>query len=151
MQSLYVVGGEQKDQLESQDEWHIHRAGKIAWIDPSQRAAECLVEYQSPAAYCPDRDPSFLLKSSTLFNNRLYTCSSTEVLIFDAVSFKLLQRISHACFNDLHHVNVAPNGWLFVANTGLDSVVEMYPDGTIRRHWSVLTWHRCLATVFARH
>lgn len=146
MQPLYVVGGEQKDDLNSQDEWHVHRAGTVARIDPQRGEARTLFEYQSPPELCPDQDPSFLFKASTLHGDRFYTCTSTEVLIYSFPDMELLQRITHPCFNDLHHINISPDGLLYVANTGLDSVVEMAPDGEITRHWSVLdglkVWER---------
>lgn len=146
MRPIYLVGGEQKLDLKHHDEWHMHRAGKIVRLDPESKSAELLVEYQSPRELCPDDDPSFLFKSSTLRDGKFFTCSSTEVLVYDFPSMKLQQRISHPCFNDLHHVNVGPDGKLYVANTGLDMAIEMAADGEILRQWSVLedqdVWHR---------
>ena len=147
MRPVYLVGGEQKQNPQSDDEWHRHRAGKILRLDPATKTVETLVEYQSPPDVCPDEDPSFLFKASEIHGDRLLTCSSTEVLIYDFPSMELRQQISHPCFNDLHHVCIGPNGNYFVANTGLDMTVELSStDGEIVRQWSVLegkdVWHR---------
>ncbi len=115
-------------------------------IATGPRTAETLVEYRSPAEFCPDDDPSFLLKASTFHHGQLVTCSSTEVLIYDFPSMSLVRRISHPCFNDIHHVNVGPDGRMYVANTGLDMAVELSPEGAILRQWCVLedkdVWYR---------
>lgn len=146
MQQLLIAGGVQKDNLQSPDEWHMHRAGIVLRLDVAARSTETLLEYTSPPEFCPDHDPSFLLKASTLHDGRLFTCSSTEVLVFELPSMRLERRISHPCFNDLHHVNVGPDGRLYVANTGLDMTVELSPEGEILRQWCVLegqdVWHR---------
>lgn len=141
MDTIYVMGGDQKDDLQNQDEWHIHRAGILARIDLRSKTATKLVEYSSPPDCCPVDDPSFLFKAATFHNGRLYACTSTEVLIYDFPALTLERRISHPCFNDIHHVTVADDGRLYVANTGLDSVVEMAADGAILRHWSVAPDH----------
>lgn len=146
MEPLYLIGGEQKDDLTGRDEWHRHRAGVVIRLDPNSQTAERILEYQSPPEVCPDADPSFLLKSGTLWHDTLFACSATEVLIYDFPSMQLRQRISHPCFNDLHHVTPGPEGKLYVASTGLDQVVEMSADGDILRQWCVLedkdVWHR---------
>ena len=146
MQPLYLVGGEQKDDLTGRDEWHRHRVGVIIRLDPETRTASRVLEYQSPAEFCPDDDPSFLLKAATLHEDTMFACSATEVLVYDFPSMQLRQRISHPCFNDLHHVTSGLGGKLYVASTGLDQVVEMTADGDITRQWCVLedkdVWHR---------
>ena len=146
MRQLLIVGGVQKDDLQSPDEWHIHRSGIVLRLNVETQTAETILDYQSPPEFCPAEDPSFLLKASTFHNGQLYTCSSTEVLIYDFPSMQLDRRISHPCFNDVHHVNVAADGRIYVANTGLDMTVEMSPSGEILRQWCVLngqeTWHR---------
>ena len=146
MRQLLIVGGVQKDNLQSPDEWHIHRAGIVLRLDVTERSAETILEYQSPPEFCADDDPSFLLKASTFHDGQLYTCSSTEVLVYDFPSMQLDRRITHPCFNDLHHVNVGPDGRMYVASTGLDMTVELSPAGEILRQWCVLegkhVWHR---------
>ena len=146
MRQLLIVGGVQKDNLQSPDEWHIHRAGVVLRLDVTQQSAETVLEYQSPPEFCADDDPSFLLKASTFHEGQLYTCSSTEILVYDFPSMQLDRRITHPCFNDVHHVNVGPDGRMYVANTGLDMTVELSPDGEILRQWCVLEdkdiWHR---------
>ncbi len=58
--------------------------------------------------------------------------------------------ISLPCFNDLHHVTVAPDGRLYVAVTGLDAVAELAPDGALLDLISVTgepVWNRFSKTV----
>jgi hypothetical protein len=53
--------------------------------------------------------------------------------------------VSLPCFNDLHHVAVAPDGRLYVAVTGLDAVAELAPDGVLLNLHSVTgkpVWER---------
>jgi hypothetical protein len=138
MDPLYIVGGEQKDNLKEHHEWHMHRAGSVLRLDPDTRSVEKVIEYQSPPDVCPEKDPSFLFKSSTLSRSSLYTCTSTEVLVYDFPSMSLRQQISHPCFNDLHHVNVDDHGAMYVANTGLDQVVKLAASGDVEHIWSVL-------------
>jgi hypothetical protein len=84
-------------------------------------------------------------KSAFLADDQLYTCTSTEVLIYEVRTFRLRKHISLPCFNDLHHVFPTREGTLVVAVTGLDMVVELTPEGELVREWSVLgedPWQR---------
>jgi hypothetical protein len=78
-------------------------------------------------------------------DDRLYACTSTEVLIYQLPDFRLLQYISLPCFNDLHHVCPTKEGTLLVAVTGLDMVIELGTEGKLIREWSVISedpWQR---------
>jgi hypothetical protein len=68
----------------------------------------------------------------------MYTCTSTEVLIYQVPDFKQIGYLSHPCFNDLHHVTPASDGNLIVVSTGLEMVVKISPHGQILAEWSVL-------------
>ncbi|HID22656.1 MAG TPA: hypothetical protein EYP14_09680, partial [Planctomycetaceae bacterium] len=138
MQPVYVVGGAQKENAVQKEEWHSHAKGIVAWIDPDRDEYELRLEYVSPPDLIPDEDPNILFKAATFCGTRCYLCTSTEILEYSYPDLRFLRRISHPCFNDVHHVHVAPDGHLYVANTGLDMVVELDGDGTILREWNVV-------------
>src|SRR4051812_42437383 len=140
MQSLYVIGGQQRSPrpLFADDQhWYEYRQGLIVRVDVERGRVERLVEYASPPGTRAGDDP-ILFKSGTLQGDRLYACTQTEVLVYALPRFELLGCVSLPCFNDLHHVRPTPDGGLLVAVSGLDMVLEMTPDGRVLREWNVL-------------
>jgi hypothetical protein len=136
---FYVVGGRVKAGLKpSPEEWRYFAAGLIVSVNSETGALRSEVEYVSPPEVCPDDDPSIVFKTGTLIGNRLYVPTQTEVMIYDVPSFRPSGYASIACFNDVHHVRPGPDGTLIVANTGLDMVVEVAVDGTVRKEWSTI-------------
>ncbi len=118
-------------------------------IDPVTKGSRNCVEYDSPKETVPDELPAILFKSTTLRDNKLYACTSTEVMIYDLPSFRLATYISLPMFNDVHHVYPTLEGTLLVMVTGLDIVAEVSLDGKFLRHWDVMgedTWN-----IFSRH
>lgn len=136
---LYVVGGRQRKLLfKNEDEAHLYEAALILQIDPADGSARTCVEYQSPPEARAGETSSVLFKSGTLCGNKLYVCTSTEVLVFEIPSFKRMNYISLPCFNDLHHVTPSQDGNLLVANTGLEMVVKFDATGNLLAQWDVL-------------
>jgi len=150
MAKLLITGGRQRRTLfRKLEEWHASEKAVLIELDPSTNASRVCVEYISPASACPDELPAIVFKSASLWGNRLYTCTSTEVLVYRLPEFELVHYISLPCFNDLHHVCPTRRGTLLVAVTGLDMVVEVTTEGEITREWSVIDrdpWQR-----FSRH
>jgi len=139
MSLLYLLGGRQRKQLfKNEPEQSLYEAGLILRLDTSTETASLEVEYKSPSEACAGDESSLLFKSATLSGNNLYTCTSTEVLIFEVPTFKRISYISLPCFNDLHHVTLTREGHLLVANTGLDMVVRFTLDGEVLARWNVL-------------
>lgn len=138
MHHIYIVGGEQKQDATLKEEWHGYKRGIVLKVDLENQTATRCAEYETPAEFCPDEDPSILFKAGTLSDNQLYCCTQTEVLSYSYPDFELKQHITHPWFNDLHHVAIGPNGNLFVANTGLDMVLEMTAQGELVKEWSAL-------------
>jgi hypothetical protein len=59
--------------------------------------------------------------------------------------FERLAYVSLPRLNDVHHVRPMPSGNLLVANTGLDTVIEVTLEGDLVNEWNVLgeaTWER---------
>lgn len=139
MNSFYVTGGRlRRTVFRKLEEWQSCEEALVIELDPAQNTSRTCVEYVSPPDACPDVLPAFLFKSATIRENRLYACTSTEVLVYELPTFRILHYISLPCFNDLHHVSPSQRGTLLVAVTGLDMVVEITTDGSVVREWSVI-------------
>lgn len=138
MKEIYVIGGElRRSTFRKLEEWQSSQKGVIVQLNLQDRTSRLCVEYVSPAEACTAALPAVLFKSASLVGDELYTCTSTEVLIYQLPDFRLLQYISLPCFNDLHHVCPSPEGTLLVAVTGLDMVVELSAEGRMIREWSI--------------
>lgn len=139
MSKLYVTGGRQRSTVfRKLEEWQSYEQALLIELDTAKNQSRVCLEYISPPDACPDELPSILFKSASLYGNKLYTCTSTEILIYEVPTFRLLHYISLPCFNDLHHVCPTARGTLLVAVTGLDMVVEITVEGTLVREWGVL-------------
>jgi hypothetical protein len=146
MSCLYVLGGRQRNLLvKKQEEWTLHESALIVRLDTASGAVQTCFEYKSSSdARRPDYS-AYLFKSGTLVGDRLYTCTSTEILVFRVPSFEQLNYVSLPCFNDLHHVMPCRDGTLLVVSTGLDMVVRISPVGALIDVWNVLgepAWQR---------
>jgi hypothetical protein len=139
MASLYVLGARQRKLLLKKEwEWNLYEAALILQLDTESGAVRTCVEYKSPADARANGNSSIVFKSGTLIGDKLYACTSTEVLIFKLPEFRRIGYISLPCFNDLHHVTPASDGTLLAANTGLDMVVKFTPEGERLAEWNVL-------------
>jgi hypothetical protein len=144
--NLFVLGGRQRKRvLKLDEEWTLYEKAVILEVDTGCAQACVRAEYETPANARAEGDSSVLFKAGAVEGNKLYACTSTEVLIYDLPHFSLSNYISLPCFNDLHHVRPTKEGNLLVANTGLDMVIELAADGTVLREWSALgedPWQR---------
>ena len=136
---LYVLGARQRKLLlKNEDEPHLYESALVARVDTETGRLELCLEYESPPEARANQDSSNIFKCGTLIGDKLYACTSTEVLIFKVPSFERIGYVSLPCFNDLHHVTPTGDGNLLVANTGLDMVVKFNLQGNILEEWSVL-------------
>jgi hypothetical protein len=146
MSRLYISGGRQRRTVfRNLEEWQSSEQALLIELDPSTNKSRACIEYVSPPEACANELPAILFKAASLHANKLYACTSTEVLIYELPGFRLLHYVSLPCFNDLHHVCPTHRGTLLIAVTGLDMVVEITPGGEILREWSVLggdPWQR---------
>jgi hypothetical protein len=145
-QSLFVLGGRQRKRiLKKDEEWTLYEKAVILEVDPCSAVGRICAEYETPLNARAEAASSILFKAGSLEGNKLYACTSTEVLIYDVPQFRCTGYISLPCFNDLHHVRPTPDGNILAANTGLDMVVEFTPEGRVLREWNVLSgdpWER---------
>jgi hypothetical protein len=140
MGKLYILGGRQRKALlrDPTKEWHWYEAALILELDTETGAARTCVEYETPPEARASDSASINFHSGALIGNMLYTCTTTEVLIYRLPDFQRVGYISLPCFNDVHHATPASDGNLLVVSTGLDMVVKVTPQGQIVKEWSVL-------------
>jgi len=124
--------------MHREEEWRLYESALILEVDPESGSTEPRVEYKTPPEARANQDSSNIFKSGTLSGNLLYTCTSTEVLVFELPEFQIVNYISLPCFNDVHHVVPDSDGNLIVTSTGLDMVVKVSPDGRVLEEWNVL-------------
>ena len=134
-----MLGARQRSSLlKREEEWHLYESALVLEVDTLTGSAQVKAEYKSPEEARATGQSSNMFKSGTFAGNKLYTCTSTEVLVFDLPEFRISNYISLPCFNDLHHVVPDPEGNLLVASTGLEMIVKITPDGHILHQWNVL-------------
>jgi len=151
MSDLYVLGARQRQLfLKAGEEWNLYEAALILRLDTESGAVETCVEYKSPPEAHASEHSSNIFKAGTLVGDTLYTCTSTEVLIFKLPDFEQIGYISLPLFNDLHHVTPSSDGNLLIVSTGLDMVLKVSLGGKVLACWSVLDedpWLRFSRTV----
>ncbi len=138
---LYVVGGQQRTLrglTADMDSWYEYQKGLVLELDAPSGAAHTVLEYVSPVDVAPAEAPAILFKSGTLIGDELFICTQTEVMIYSVPSFERTAYVSLPMFNDVHHVRPTPDGTLLVANTGLDTVIELTRSGEIVKVINVL-------------
>src|SRR5580704_17480070 len=103
MEKLYVLGGRQRRALVKDPikEWHWYEAALILEVDTRSGNVRTCVEYKSPAVARASESASINFHSGALIGDRLYTCTTTEVLIYSVPEFKQVGYISLPCFHDL--------------------------------------------------
>ncbi len=151
MTTLYVIGGQQRAPralLSEGTSWYDYQKGVILRVDTETGGVDTIIEYVSPSEACGAQDP-ILFKSGTRCGDLLYCCTQTEIVIYALPHFDRVGYISLPCFNDVHHVVPTPDGTMLVANSGLETVLELTHDGEIVNEWNVLgqdTWSQ-----FSKH
>jgi hypothetical protein len=145
---LYIAGGQQRAlrpmSAVGQD-WYEYQKGIVVELDTASGESETRVEYVSPPEAAEVDSPRVLFKSGTLVDDLLYMCTQTEVIVYRLPEFEMVSYVSLPMFNDVHHVIPTPAGTMLVANTGLDTVVEITREGDVERIWNVLgedPWER---------
>ena len=150
--SLYVLGGRQRKPTRGSDlehERNLYEAAVILEVDAQDGSARVKAEHKTPPEALATDESSVFFKAGTVVGDKMYACTSTEVLVYDLPGFTISNYISLPCFHDLHHVVPDSDGNLLVTSTGLDMVVKLDSDGTVVHEWNVLgehPWQR-----FSRH
>jgi hypothetical protein len=124
--------------LKVEDEFHAYEVALILRVDSKTGKASTCVEYTSPLEVRASEQASSAFKCASLVGNKLYTCTSTEVLVFTVPDFQRIGYLSLPYFNDLHHVSPTHDHNLLVVSTGLDMVAKITPVGETLALWNVL-------------
>jgi len=139
MDRLYALGARQRNPLiKNQEEWNLYESALILELDPKSGNVRTCVEYKSPPEARAHDDSSMVFKAGTIMGDTLYACTGTEVLIFKLPEFQRIGYVSLPALNDVHHVTVASDGNLLVANTGLDMVIKFTLQGKVLSEWAVM-------------
>jgi hypothetical protein len=139
MSRLYILGARQKKLLvRKEEEWNLYETALILELDIETGQVETRVEYKTPEEARSTDKASHVFKAGTLQGDILYTCTSTEVLIFRLPEFERIGHVSLPAFNDVHHVTPTSDGNLVAVSTGLDMVIKFSPQGDVIREWPVL-------------
>ncbi len=134
---LYVLGGIQRaERADAEQDWRLFERAVVGRVRPEAGVCELCHRYDSPLEARAAADSSVLFKSGAVAGDRLYACTSTEVLVYQLPDFRPAAYISLPFFNDLHHVTPTPQGTLLVAVTGLDLVAEITLQGELVQSWS---------------
>ena len=133
MPKLYVLGGTQRKSLlkNPTEEWHWYENALILEVDTDTGQVRTRVQYKTPPEARASEKSSINFHAATLLGNTLYTCTTTEVLIFRVPDFEQVGYVSLPHFNDVHHVAPSPDGNLLVVSTGLDMVVKCTLKGEV--------------------
>lgn len=135
---LIVVGGKLRPIGRRLGEWAHAIGGVIVEADLLSGNVRKTVEYPGNPEYMPDqRGSSTLFKAASLNGDRLLACTTTEILEYDVTTWRVTRTVSHPWFNDVHHVIGSSTGTLWVANTGLDMVMELNWQGECLRHFFI--------------
>lgn len=152
---VYVVGGRQREDRSLRDlgdGWYGYGTGVILEVSPS--GVKTVKEYVSkPGTHGPD--DAVLFKCASRVGDRMYCSTQTEIVVFSLPDFAEIAHVSLPRFNDVHHVLPTGRGTALVANSGLETVIEIRladgdaddeehaRDGEVVREWNVLglnTW-----------
>jgi hypothetical protein len=122
---LIITGGRQSNSSLSyfNKEWSNGICGVVYEYDTKNNNLEEKVNYKTPLKFRPKENFSISFKSGSIYENKLYITTLTEVLIYSLPKYTLEERISLKIFNDLHHV-IKHNNDLYIVVTGLDIVVR---------------------------
>jgi len=134
----YVTGGSQRPEAKDYLEWFSYGEASIHRVGADGSVRRC-VSYKTPDEIRPD-DPqaNIVFKAGSLDGDRLHVCTQTEIVSYALPDFRQVAYVTHPWLNDVHHVCRNGDGNFLVADTGLDMVLELSPDGAAVRHWSAL-------------
>lgn len=145
MARYYLTGGRQRvSRFVRRDEWTAFEKAVLLELDTESGQTRVVLEYEGDPAHVPVLDPSHIFKAAAWDGDRVLLCTQTEVLVFDPSAERIVEVISHPCFNDVHHVTRLA-GRIHVVCTGLDAVAVLDDAGAIAELHSVTgsgVWER---------
>ncbi len=139
MQKLLLTGGVGGRYKKFNDvNRYLYEEAVLVTLDTLTGEREIVFRYRSPDDAIPAAGGSHVFKAGSWDGDLLLLCTETEVLWVDPDGWNLVKRVSHGCFNDVHHV-IRIDGKVRVLNTGMDAMVTLADDDeTIESIESVL-------------
>jgi len=135
----YITGGSQRPNATQYREWFSYGQAAIVEVDTDSGAITRKATYETPVEIRPeDEKANIVFKAGSRQGNLLDVCTQTEILTYSLPGFEQVGYVTHPWLNDVHHVVRNAAGNFLVANTGLDQVLELDPDGEVVNQWSVL-------------
>src|SRR5438105_2122929 len=128
LEALYVVGGRQREARPlraGERPWQGYDRALILRVDTRSGAVSTVFEYVPPSALVSGPEAAISFQASAIEDDRLYTWTQTEVMVYALPHFERIHYASLPCFNDVHHVRPSLSGNILVANAGLEMVLEM--------------------------
>jgi len=116
---------------------HGAKYAELAELDWERKEIKTLVKLKTAEEYAADILPSVYFTASSIVDNKIFICSTTQVFIYEYPSLKLITEINHPWFNDVHHVTFI-DGVVYVASTGIDAILGFTLAGELvfNRHVS---------------
>lgn len=106
---------------------YLYEEAVLVTLDTTTGERKVVFRYRSPDDAIPAAGGSHVFKAGSWDGDLLLLCTETEVLWVDPSDWSLVKRVTHACFNDVHHVTRI-DGKVRVVNTGMDAVVTLGED-----------------------
>src|SRR2546429_693828 len=113
LEALYVVGGRQREARPlraGERPWQGHDRALILRVDARTGLVSTAFEYVPPPDVVSGPEAAISFQASAIEDNRLYTCTQTEVIVYAIPHFERLHYVSLPCFNDVHHVRPSLSG-----------------------------------------
>jgi hypothetical protein len=128
-----LLGGKQKKSNPNDFiEWKGFQRAIALELDLTSLVINQAFEHISPKENrVESEDASILFKCGHVTDDKLLTCTQTELLVYGKSDYSLKKCISLPSFNDVHHVYERKNGNYAIVSTGLDSLIECDQDGNI--------------------
>ncbi len=139
LSTFYVTGGSQRKNALEVDEWFSYGLASIYSFDSDTGQVAHCVDYNSTDNVRPDdENANIVFKAGSRKGNNLLVCTQTEIIEYSLPDFKQINHISHPWLNDAHHVVENSKGNIFIANTGLDMVLELNKNGDAINDYSTI-------------
>jgi hypothetical protein len=118
---MLLFGGRLHRSSRARTEWSYCEAA-VALRVHGDRVTDRIVYDGIPLVHEIGIDAGF--KAASISGDFVYACTSVEVLKLELRTLRIVDRYTHPLLNDVHHV-LRAGDHLFVASTGIDSVLEL--------------------------
>lgn len=140
-EKFIITGGKRNSKSYSMDLLSECYEAGIYEIDFGRKSIQRIYIEPKPDYEIYTQNYSLTFRSGCIVDNCLYTCTHSEIIVFDLDTFTVKNRFTHPLFNDLHHVVALADDKILFASTGIDHVGE-FTQNTVVKLTPVLEPHR---------